>query len=220
MTERPDQGHSPEAGRSRFVAGSWPNRPHRFRGLLAAATIGLIIAASATSGSEQRSQPSAWRTYQSADGELAASFPAQWHPAPRRLVRWLVDPREVLSLGTGPLRIGAGGNCGRYPAAALVRMRARDRMISIQRSTPRAGTRPRWFRHLDRWPERFRLPPPEPFDISEHGGGPTRRLWTVRLDLRLGGRHYWVFTAFGSRPSRGAQRQVERILETVRFDPS
>lgn len=187
--------------------------------MAAVAALALATAATVFGGVARTAPPAAWQTFTSAGDEFTVRLPDDWHRASRPLVPQLLNPGEILSSGTGPLPVGAGGNCRRYPAAALVRMGSGDRLISIQGSAQPAGPRPRWFRRLDRWPRRIRLPRQERFVISDNASGPTRRLWTNVLSLRRGGRYYWVFIAFGDPPSHATRDEVERILGTLRLEP-
>jgi hypothetical protein len=122
----------------------------------------------------------------------------------------LIQPDEILTLGTGPLPAGGGGNCGRYPAAAMMKMDPDDALISIQRTSGSPGSR--WFDRLDRWPRRFALPLAQRFSRRNPG-----RTWTTESNLRRGGESYWLLVAFGKSPDAAARARAERILETVRL---
>jgi hypothetical protein len=63
---------------------------------------------------------------------FSAFVPSGWRRSAARLVPKLLDPREILSLGTFPMAVGGGGNCGREPIAAIARMRTGDALVSIQ----------------------------------------------------------------------------------------
>ncbi len=44
----------------------------------------------------------------------------------------LLMPRERISVGTFPMAVGGGGNCGREPIASIRRMRPGDALVSVQ----------------------------------------------------------------------------------------
>jgi hypothetical protein len=154
-----------------------------------------------------------WTTYRNPDRSLAVRVPPGWHVAPRRLVPALINPREVLSMGTGSLPVGGGGNCGRYPEAALERMHRGDRLISVQGSggPPDAA----WFHREDRWTHGFELGPlREPAIRHRRDGPPIRASATY---VRRAGHSYWVFVAFAGPASPAARDQAERIVRSVRL---
>jgi hypothetical protein len=165
------------------------------------ATIAAVLAASSPGGKPGSS--AGWSVHASHGHEVR--LPATWHLARERLVPKLLRPREVLSVGTGPLPVGGGGNCGAYPVEALDRMGRDDRLITIQRRPGDLGTR--WFESIEEWPLRISLPP------ASRG---VRDRWTSELLLRRGGDLYSVLVAFGRRPTPATIAQAERILRTIR----
>lgn len=70
----------------------------------------LAIAFVGFAGARQAASLPTWRTYASDVDDFTVSYPDSWHRAPKRLVPNLLDPREILSLGTGALPVGGGGN--------------------------------------------------------------------------------------------------------------
>jgi hypothetical protein len=180
--------------------------------LFAASVAGLALAACALAVGDPAPAPE-WTTYRSRTDGLTVRFPSAWQAASSRLVPELVNPKEILSLGTFTLPVGGGGNCDRYPAAALVRMAPADRMISIQRAG--VGPHASWIRGLDGWREDFQLEKPVRFRIRHRGS--TGVVWTNVLNLRHDGHAYGVFVAYGSLPSEAEAHEVEGILGTLRF---
>jgi hypothetical protein len=187
-------------------------RPLRFGAvILAGAALLATVSAGGANDRPPATPPApSWTSYANVLTGVEASFPPRWHAAGRDLTPRLIEPREILSLGTGPLPAGGGGNCGRYPAAALHAMRSKDRLITVQRSPGHPGSR--WFERLDRWPQTFDLPLAQGFARRNPGRG-----WTTERSLRHRGDTYWVLVAFGRRPSAPAIDQAERILETIRL---
>jgi hypothetical protein len=154
-----------------------------------------------------------WRTYRDESRGLAVGLPPGWYVAPRRLVPALINPREILSMGTGRLPVGGGGNCGRYPEAALERMRLGDRLISVQGSGgPPAAA---WFRREDRWTHGFELGPLREPAIRRRPHGPPIRASATYV--RRDGHSYWVFVAFAGSATPAAREQAERIVGGIRI---
>src|SRR3954471_6919576 len=80
---------------------------------------------------------------------LSYSVPPGWHLPRRSLTPHLVNPRQVLTVGTGPLP--PGGRCAQFPSAALGAMRPTDVLVAVQeRLGATRSFRPR--------PSRFGLP--------------------------------------------------------------
>src|SRR5439155_6674688 len=61
---------------------------------------------------------------------LSYSVPPGWRVARRSLTPHLVNPRQVLTVSTGPLP--AGGRCTQFPSAALGAMRNTDVLVAVQ----------------------------------------------------------------------------------------
>ena len=100
----------------------------------AATTLGLALVALAATGLDGAGvsgSGSELRAFRSDRYALEGRLPLGWKRSDARLVPLLI-PREVLSVGTFPMPVGGGGNCGREPVAAIRRMRPGDALISIQ----------------------------------------------------------------------------------------
>lgn len=106
--------------------------------ILALAAACLLVTGVSGSGSSLRAVASERYSF---EGRL----PSGWQRSEARLVP-LIMPREVLSVGTFPMPVGGGGNCGREPIAAIRRMRPGDALVSIQEYMVTARMRP----HLTR----------------------------------------------------------------------
>lgn len=179
-----------------------------------AAGIGLSVLAYTALAPGSAAPDGGWTTYREPERGLAVGVPPGWHVAPRRLVPALINPRELVSLGTGPLPVGGGGNCGRYPEAALEHMHRGDRLISIQGSGGPPGAR--WFRHEPRWTSGFALGPLREPASRHRAGGPAIRASATYV--RRAGHSYWVFVAFAGPAPPAARDQAERIVRSVRLD--
>lgn len=134
----------------------------------------------------------------------AGRIPPNWRVAPKQLVPQMLDPREVVSLGTGPLRVGGGGNCGRYPAAALRAMTAGDTLITVQ---------VRRNADLGSWPPNTSMPKPLPMPSTDAVPGAVGRVYVQELYLDRG--EIWAYVAYGSRPSAAELETAEQILTSI-----
>lgn len=98
-----------------------------FVAILAAALSGAIGSAS----DRDRTRDGSGSGFASARFGFAGSLPDGWTRSAARLVP-LLSPKEILTVGTGPMPSGGGGNCDREPVAAIARMRPGDALVSIQ----------------------------------------------------------------------------------------
>ena len=159
-----------------------------------------------------RGDPTAgWTVSADATRGVQVSFPSGWRRARRSLTPNLWDPRELLSLGTGPLVVEPKG-CGNMPAGALSALRAQDVLVSLQeRRDPGRGYPPR--------PARFRLTRAIRSDAIGCLSDPARRdtWWT---SFRDGDRAFYALVALGRPASAARRREAELVLDSLRFTPS
>jgi hypothetical protein len=175
-------------------------------------TLALTALAAAGCGG-QTPAARAPRTYTDAAHGIAVTLPPGWQRAPRRLTPRLTDPREVLSVGTFPLRYRKSG-CEHLPTSALEDMRAGDALITLEER----GLDPR-----STWPD-F---PPRPSRFGPELGGrseaaacaPGAHFTDHWFGFTDGDRHFHVLVAFGPNATAVTQRQAWRILDSLRIDP-
>jgi hypothetical protein len=73
-----------------------------------------------------------WSTYEDRADGLTMSFPSGWAMAAGNLTPTLINPRELVALGTYSLNTKTSSNlCPQFPAAALDAMGSGDAFISI-----------------------------------------------------------------------------------------
>jgi hypothetical protein len=118
----------------------------------------LVLATAGLFGTVVSGSGSSARAFASERYSFAGRLPLGWQRSDARLVPLLM-PREVLSVGTFPMPVGGGGNCGREPVAAIRRMRPGDALVSIQEYVVTAALR----RHL---PHNF---PPKALQLGDDG---------------------------------------------------
>jgi hypothetical protein len=147
-------------------------------------------------------------------------LPSGWQRSDARLVPLLM-PREVLSVGTFPMPVGGGGNCGREPVVAIRHMRPGDALVSIQEYEvtvamhSRTGTaggppsRRESVRGLS-LRRQSRLPGEQSLDRAP--------LWSSTLWFRDHGRWFDALVYLrGEEPSPTRLRQIRAILDALRL---
>jgi hypothetical protein len=169
------------------------------------ATIAVVLAGC---GEQEASNEARWVEYRDLNAGLAVRYPEDWHRADARLTPNLHDPREVLSLGTFPLRAG-GDRCSHMPVRALEDFGPTDAFISIQeRANPGENEfRPRpVFRAPDELRTgRFCVPDPHRADD-----------WLFFSD---NGRGFYAIVALGTHASAQTRRELAEVLNSLRFEP-
>ena len=140
---------------------------------------------------------------------LTVTFPSDWHRARRTLTPTLIDPREVLTLATHPLRRGPAGNCGKLPVQAVRDMGRDDVLVTIQERRTPHGFPPR--------PRPLRLAPRELGDA----GACTRRTDVLSSwnHFREHGRGFYVEVVSGAAAPPARLRQAEAVVASLRVDP-
>lgn len=155
-----------------------------------------------------------WTAYREADRGFAVRFPSDWRRAPRSLTPYLADPREILSLGTGPLVARTSrshSQCAQKPVAALAALGPRDVLVSVQeRRRPDSASYP---------PRRssFRLGTRAAGPIGCLSAPSQRRTWWI--PFRDGDRAFYALVAIGLDAPLEQRRTAERVLDSLRFDP-
>jgi len=160
--------------------------------------------------------PPGWTTYHDERRGYTVSFPSGWHRARTNLTPNLVDPREILTIATYPLRDSPSGRCFApidAPHPALDGLGPTDAIVSIQeRRKTETGDHPPQTKP-------FRLPP---LDLSYPEGSHSCLRGRVRSvafhPFRVGERNFYAFAAFGRSASSQTRRNIRRVLERTRFD--
>ncbi|HYX89763.1 MAG TPA: hypothetical protein VE753_10375 [Gaiellaceae bacterium] len=145
---------------------------------------------------------------------ISGRYPADWHWA--RALTSLLDPREVLTLATYPLRGGAeAGECA--PDTARADMPPNGVFIWLLEYRPSRG---------EVWADlpRDRFPPkPDRFELqrSNFSGD---NLWCFSgfgytTTFRAADRPFQLLVAFGGRPADARLAEVEAILDSLEFGP-
>jgi hypothetical protein len=183
---------------------------------LALALAALALAATGCGAAEERvSSPAAGALPPAAafgaDG-VTVGLPPGWEPAPAPLTR-TSDPREVLAVGTFPLRYRETA-CNHLPASALEDLGPRDALVILLERGLDPGSN---------WPD-F---PPRPEHFGPALGGrseaaecaPGARFTDHWFGVTDRGRHFHVEVAFGPDATPATQAQAWGILDSLRVDP-
>jgi hypothetical protein len=160
-----------------------------------------------------------WTTYRDAQHELSVTLPPGWHHARRNLTPHLIDPREIISVGSYRLRYKRRSRCGvpGCPLPGLDGFGRRDVLISIQerqhvRRPVDAGFPPR-RRPFALEPLRLHYPPGPRWRCARRVLGRTN--WTAFTDS---GRAFYAFVAFGRGATSATRRDARRVIESLAFD--
>jgi hypothetical protein len=135
------------------------------------------------------------------------TVPAGWSRAHQSLTPLLVDPREILTVATFPLRLH-DSSCAQNPGA-LADIGSRDVLVTVQE---RAGT-----------PKPEFLPRPTRFTAgmgfsSEATGCVLHPKFSARvIDFRDGPRFFVALVAIGISAPTYARREAFAILDSLRF---
>lgn len=170
--------------------------------LVAGAVTALVVLWPPAATTSERQTPSPRppepEIYRDAEHRLSYAIPAGWQRATASLTPSLVDPVEVLSVGTGDLRPG-GQDCGHTPENAARAMSAGDALVSVQETSPKHFSARN-----------------QPFDLGvaqvhhQLAGCADRSDLDVRwTGFSEAGRGFYVLVAFG--PGVSAERRAEAV---------
>jgi hypothetical protein len=144
---------------------------------------------------------------------ITVALPAGWQRAPRSLTPHLTDPREVVAVGTFPLRYRRT-LCAHMPGSALEDLGPNDALVTLQE------------RGLDPSSSWKGFPPrPKHFGPRLGAGSeakdcaPKARFTDHWSGFTDGGRHFHVLVAFGPQASANTRRQARAILDDLIIDP-
>jgi len=169
----------------------------------------LMATASGCTGSEADVRTAAVQPHSVAHGRgLTAALPGGWSQAHESLTPSLVDPREVLSVATVPLRYRAT-ECAHVAGAALEDLGPEDAFVTLQERGLEPGST---------WPD---FPPrpahfgPAPGSRSEASACvPSARFADYWFGFSDGGRHFHVLVAFGPQAPPAVRAQAWSILDS------
>lgn len=157
--------------------------------------------------------PTNWESYESDRWGYNVRFPRDWRRASQTLTPKVSDPRNILALGTFPLRYRPT-DCEAFAGSAQADLRSRDVLITVQER----GLDPESdWRTFPQRPARFRL-------SERTGAGPSGcegrserdSYWIPFTDA---GRHLYLFVAIGTQAPKHARRDALRVVDSLRFDP-
>jgi hypothetical protein len=192
----------------------------RAANLLSALLVTTTIVACGSDEPQLRSSASedqgagAQRAYRVATAHgVTVVLPAGWRRARESLTPTLVDPREVLSVATFPLRY-RHTRCAHVAGAALLDVGPEDAFITLLE---------RGLDPASRWSD-F---PPRPAHFGPALGGrseaaacvPSARFTDHWFGFTDANRHFHVLVAFGPKASAAVRDHAWAILDHLRIDP-
>jgi hypothetical protein len=147
-------------------------------------------------------------------------LPVGWQRARHRLVPRLLNPREILSLGTFAMPVGGGGDCGREPIAAIDRMHPGDAVITIQ-ETAETGAMKRRLDGGHPLPSQRQAVPTlqlrrELHAPSEHVST-AQELWYSQLSFATNGRWLDALVYVKGTPTSTRLGQIRMVLRRIQF---
>lgn len=172
------------------------------------------LGAGCSDGPEVRAAaaPVGWTTYRDTNRGFEVQFPSDWRRARRSLTPNLVDPRELVSLGTGALRTQGPGDVAHRPQRALNAMSPRDVLVSIQeRRAPDLGDD-----DYSKRPADLRLDRSTRASGLERTGSERQDVWWLTFQDR--GRAFYALVALGREAAPARRLQAQRVLRSLRFD--
>lgn len=140
-------------------------------------------------------------------------LPAGWYRAQRNLTPELMDPREILSVASYPLRYQRRARCriAGCPTPALNGFKATDILLSIQE---RARAKPTTENAaIDLKPRQ------RPLRAGPRSCTRGRVAWYVFDAFAQVGRNLYVFAVVGKRASAKTRADLKRVLRSLRFSP-
>jgi hypothetical protein len=170
----------------------------------------IAVLALAGCGHERKSSPVS--TY-GAHG-VTVELPKGWQTATANLTPNLGDPRQVIAVGTYPLRYRPH-DCAQVPVSALEDLGSRDAFIELEERGVDPGSS---------WSE-FPARPPH---FGRGLGGPSEATQCVpgtRMDEHWfgftdKGRHFYALVAFGPDVPKATQDEAWAVLDSLKVDPS
>jgi hypothetical protein len=177
--------------------------------------VGLgLLALGAGCGAARERQASAPQTSSFQAHGLTVALPAGWQAAGTSLTPHLVDPREVLTVATYPLRYRRTA-CAQVAGSALEDLGPRDAFVTLQERGRDPGST---------WPD-F---PERPAHFGPQLGGRSEASACVPgahfsdhwFGFSAGGRHFHADVAFGPQASAATRAAAWTVLDSLRVDPA
>ena len=139
------------------------------------------------------------------------TFPSDWQRARRVLTPTLIEPREILSVGTvEPVANHESSACAQHPLRTLARVGSRDVFVTIQERT----------NHVSR--AMADGPPQLAGTRADDGELPAClkrpvRFKTYWVRFRSGARDFYAHAAIGDRVPREGVAQLQDVLDSLVF---
>ena len=179
--------------------------------LLLIVPLSLLLLSGCGGGSpraERAAQSPALTHYQSSRWGYTVSYPVNWIRAPRPLAPPRMDPREILSVASVPLRF-RHTNCEAWAGSAQQDLGDSDAFVTVRDGGDLSGAD---YGSFPRRPDQFDQAP----EASPCPGG---RGMLQHVRFSDAGRNFDVLLGFGRKLTDEGRREAYRTLDTLRFDP-
>jgi len=193
------------------------------RALLVLGGVAVVAAESCTGGqahlaTSTPSQPSSsvspvvggWISVREEPAGFSVSYPSTWFRASAALTPKLSNPREILAVGSYPLRAGAPPHCLQYPVNAIEDLGSTDALLWLAERQTGGDFRPQRGPFL-----RSDLRSDEsPGCLSK-----PKAFFHGTLAFEDQGRNFEAYLAWGSGVPAKKWRQLLAVLDSLQFDP-
>jgi hypothetical protein len=174
-----------------------------------------FLLAAVVAGCDDSDPASEWERHRNERLGYTVSVPAGWHYVKRSLSPSLVEPMEILTVATFPIRRNhelCDALAEIPPDEALVTLQERARAA---RNDPTFPPRPARFKPNPRLPGKSELP----YCLRGYKGPPIPMLdyW---FGFRDAGRAFHVFVGVGRKAPEEVRREAFEVLDRLRLDPS
>jgi hypothetical protein len=193
---------------------SHPITEHRFSDLCCASWTGSRSPPSTSATPESwtpHPRPAAEISYSDPEQGFSVEYPPDWTRAEESLTPRLTDPKEILSLGTFPLRPG-GHNCAQFPENAIDDLGPGDALVSIQE---RKNDRPSPF-YQER-PAHFGASDGTGHDESPYCLDHEKSFFHRWIPFTDRGRYFYAYVAMGDDVSAERKDQMWEVIDSLRF---
>ena len=151
---------------------------------------------------------SGWLEYVDADDMIAMHYPEEWNLAEATLSPEVVRPRELVTVTTGPLRVGAKDTCP-VPYKAMRAIGDRGALVTVIGAGSGKGFSPR--------PEAFTFADGERRTTFAYCGAPGAK--TVWFTFSDAGRDFHALVTVGRRAPGATRRAALGVLDSLEVVP-
>jgi hypothetical protein len=150
--------------------------------------------------------------YEGGRSGVTVDYPADWARASKPLTPPGMDPRDILSVGSFPLRFRHTG-CDAWAGSAQQDLGASDAFVSVRETGDLSRAD---YGNFPARPPHFSAEFDQPPEPSPCPGG---HGFLQQLRFSDAGRNFDVLLGFGAKVGEEGRREAYRVLDSLRFDP-